>query len=142
MQVGLKIFNQLATEMNQPTPGRSLTLHRKTAVSFRDTSLFHIFPVALASLKQLQADPNADARHLEQAIMLALKCLSFDFVGTSLDESTEDPGNIQVPSSWRPLIEDTHTMQLFLDVYAATKPPLSSMALECLTRVRVVSRGI
>jgi exportin-7 len=140
VQVGLKIFNQLAMEMNQPTPGRSLTLHRKTAVSFRDTSLFHIFPVALSSLKQLQADPNADARHLEQAIMLALKCLSFDFVGTSLDESTEDPGNVQVPSSWRPLIEDTHTMQLFLDVYAATKPPLSSMALECLTRVRVISR--
>lgn len=42
---GLKIFNQLTTEMNQPTPGRSLTLHRKTAVSFRDASLFHIFPV-------------------------------------------------------------------------------------------------
>jgi hypothetical protein len=69
-----------------------------------------------------------------QAILLSLKCLSFDFVGTSLDESTEDPGNIQVPSSWRPLIEDPATMQLFLDVYATTKPPLSSMALECLVR--------
>lgn len=44
----------------------------------------------------IPGDPNADARHLEQAIQLALKCLSFDFVGTSLDESTEDPGNIQV----------------------------------------------
>jgi exportin-7 len=42
---GLKVFNQLCMEMNQPTPGRSLTQHRKTAVSFRDNSLFHIFPV-------------------------------------------------------------------------------------------------
>jgi hypothetical protein len=60
--VGLKIFNQLATEMNQPTPGRSLTLHRKTAVSFRDTSLFHIFPVALTCLKQLQGACRAWCR--------------------------------------------------------------------------------
>mmetsp|Transcript_26690 Transcript_26690/g.50766 ORF Transcript_26690/g.50766 Transcript_26690/m.50766 type:complete len:1056 (-) Transcript_26690:229-3396(-) len=139
---GLKIFNQLTTEMNQPTPGRSLTLHRKTAVSFRDASLFHIFPVALQSLSQLQSDSSSDPRHLEQAVQLALKCLSFDFVGTSLDESTEDPGNIQVPSSWRPLIEDQSTMQLFLDVYAATKPPLSSTALECLTRLASVRRSL
>eukprot|EP00242_Pyramimonas_sp_CCMP2087_P001295 CAMPEP_0198228690 /NCGR_PEP_ID=MMETSP1445-20131203/113729_1 /TAXON_ID=36898 /ORGANISM="Pyramimonas sp., Strain CCMP2087" /LENGTH=1057 /DNA_ID=CAMNT_0043909107 /DNA_START=452 /DNA_END=3625 /DNA_ORIENTATION=+ len=139
---GLKVFNQLCMEMNQPTPGRSLTQHRKTAVSFRDNSLFHIFPIALQSLAQLQKDQNADPRHLEQAILLSLKCLSFDFVGTSLDESTEDPGNIQVPSSWRPLIEDPATMQLFLDVYATTKPPLSSMALECLTRLASVRRSL
>lgn len=93
--------------------------------------------VALQSLSQLQSDSSSDPRHLEQAVQLALKCLSFDFVGTSLDESTEDPGNIQVPSSWRPLIEDQSTMQLFLDVYAATKPPLSSTALECLVRAKV-----
>jgi hypothetical protein len=33
-------------------------------------------------------------------------------------------------------------MQLFLDVYAATKPPLSSMALECLTRMASVRRSL
>lgn len=31
-----------------------------------------------------------------QAISLALQCLSFDFVGTCLDESSEDLGTIQV----------------------------------------------
>lgn len=38
-----------------------------------------------------------------QAVQLALQCLSFDFVGTCLDESSEDLGTIQVPSggaSW------------------------------------------
>ncbi len=39
---------------------------------------------------------------------------------------------LQVPSTWRPVIEDPTTLQLFLDFYAASKPPLSSMALECL----------
>lgn len=32
----------------------------------------------------------------ELAVSLALKCLSFDFMGTSLDESSEDFGSIQV----------------------------------------------
>ena len=35
---------------------------------------------------------------------------------------------------WRPVIEDSATLQLFLDFYAATKPPLSNTALECLVR--------
>ena len=84
---------------------------------------------------------------------MALKCLSYDFVGTSLDESSEDLGTIQVPiklyegrnllevlpvieievttflmqipSSWRPIFEDTSTLQLFFDYYVTTKPPLS-----------------
>ena len=42
------------------------------------------------------------------------------FVGTSLDESTEDIGTIQVPSSWRNLIEEPATMQLLFDVYKAS----------------------
>ena len=31
-----------------------------------------------------------------QALLLALQCLSFDFVGTCLDDSSEDFGTIQV----------------------------------------------
>ncbi|CAI5527637.1 unnamed protein product [Closterium sp. Naga37s-1] len=195
---GLKIFNQLVAEMNQPSPGRSLTFHRKTACSFRDLALFAIFQISLTSLRQLQSDdlalfaifqisltslrqlqsdaddklraeafslaprclsfdfvgtsldesseelgtiqvpsivqdltpppssPAADDKLRAEAVSLALRCLSFDFVGTSLDESSEELGTIQVPSSWRAVLEDTATMQLFFDYYAATKPPLSN----------------
>ena len=34
--LGLRVLNMLVLEMNQPTPGRTLTQHRKIAVSFRD----------------------------------------------------------------------------------------------------------
>ena len=37
-----------------------------------------------------------------------------------------------MPSTWRPIVEDPATLQLFLDFYGASKPPLSSMSLECL----------
>lgn len=40
--LGLKILNMLVSEMNNPTPGRSLTQHRKIAVSYRDTSLYKV----------------------------------------------------------------------------------------------------
>ncbi|CAL8462392.1 g1925 [Coccomyxa elongata] len=140
--LGLKILNMLVVEFNQPTPGRTMTQHRKPAVAFRDTALFKVFQTAITSLQLLQSNAAADEKLREQAVSLALQCLSFDFVGTCLDESSEDLGTIQVPSTWRPVIEDPTTLQLFLDFYAASKPPLSSMALECLVRLASVRRSL
>lgn len=34
-----------------------------------------------------------------QAVALALACLSYDFVGTSMDDSSEDLGTIQVSTT-------------------------------------------
>lgn len=94
----------------------------------------------------------------ELALALSLKCLSFDFVGTSVDESSDEFGTVQVsgcfifiygksymnsfnvgscsstileygglqiPSPWKPVLEDSSTLQIFFDYYAITKPPLS-----------------
>ena len=63
-------------------------------------------------------------------------------MGTSLDESTEDIGTIQVPSSWRSLIEEPATMQLLFDVYRDSAPPVSNVALECLVRMASVRRSL
>ena len=142
--LGLRVLNQLVAEMNQPLPGRSLTQHRKCAVSFRDIGLLSIFQTALSSLREFgpnMHDQNRD-RIKEQAISLALKCLCFDFVGTSLDESNEDLGTIQVPSAWRSVMEEPETMKLFFDIYGATQPPLSNQAIECLVRFACVRRSL
>ncbi|EHA8586343.1 hypothetical protein COCNU_scaffold000192G000010 [Cocos nucifera] len=58
-------------------------------------------------------------------LSLSLRCLSFDFVGTSLDESSEEFGTVQIPSSWRPVLQDPSTLQIFFDYYKITEPPLS-----------------
>ena len=42
---------------------------------------------------------------------------------------------LQVPSPWRPQIEDMSNLQLLFNFYSSTSPPLSSMALECLVRL-------
>ncbi|KAH7547675.1 hypothetical protein JRO89_XS14G0001200 [Xanthoceras sorbifolium] len=138
--IGLKILNQLVSEMNQPNPGLPSTHHRRVACSFRDQSLFQIFQISLTSLRQLKND--VASRLQELALSLSLKCLSFDFVGTSIDESSEEFGTVQIPSSWRPVLEDPSTLQIFFDYYAIWEAPLSKEALECLVRMASVRRSL
>ncbi|KAG9454969.1 hypothetical protein H6P81_007873 [Aristolochia fimbriata] len=137
---GLKILNQLVSEMNQPNPGLPTTHQRKVACHFRDHGLFQIFQISLTSLCQLKNDVATKSQEL--SLSLALKCLSFDFVGTSLDESSDEFGTVQIPSAWRPVLEDYSTLQIFFDYYMITKPPLSKEALECLVRLASVRRSL
>ncbi|KAK9112045.1 hypothetical protein Scep_019564 [Stephania cephalantha] len=71
-----------------------------------------------------------EQRLQELALSLALKCLSFDFVGTSLDESSEEFGTVL--SAWRPVLEDPSNLQIFFDYYAITKPPISKEVAELI----------
>ncbi|GMH11276.1 hypothetical protein Nepgr_013117 [Nepenthes gracilis] len=138
--IGLKILSQLVSEMNQPNLGLPTTHHRRIAFSFRDQSLFQIFQISLTSLQQLRNDAISSLQEL--ALSLSLKCLSFDFVGTPIDESSEEFGTVQVPSSWKPVLEDPSTLRLLFDFYAVSQPPLSKEALECLVRLASVRRSL
>ncbi|EOA19851.1 hypothetical protein CARUB_v10000101mg [Capsella rubella] len=138
--IGLRILDQLVQEMNQPNPGLPSTHHRRVACNFRDQSLFQLFRIALTSLGYLKSD--AAGRLQELALSLALRCVSFDFVGTSIDESTEEFGTVQIPTSWRSVLEDSSTLQIFFDYYGSTESPLSKEALECLVRLASVRRSL
>ncbi|EEC50702.1 predicted protein [Phaeodactylum tricornutum CCAP 1055/1] len=138
--LGLKILNQLVDELNIPTSGRTLTQHRKTSVSFRDVCLLKVFQLGLTTLKQLQT--GAITILGEQALSLTVRCLNFDFIGTNPDESTEDVGTIQAPTSWRPLLSDPATTELLFEFYANTEPPQSSKAMEALILLSSVRRSL
>ena len=149
--IGLRVLTSLVDEMNLPTSGRTLTLHRKTAVSFRDTCLLKVFFLAITTLKNIEkhglqaVEGTAEGqahRICNLALTLATSCLSFDFIGTNPEESAEDVGTVQVPSSWRPVVQDTSTMQLLLTFYAGTEPPRSNQALECLVQLSSVRRSL
>ncbi|KAF1334127.1 Exportin-like protein, partial [Globisporangium splendens] len=146
--IGLQILNELVTEMNLPVAGRNITFHRKIAVSFREDSLYRIFQLSLTTLKQLHmhnilgATPTQEDRMGDQALSLVIKCLSFDFIGTNPDESSEETGSLQVPTSWRPLIQDPQTMQLLFDFYKSSNPPNTSKCLEALMLFASVRRNL
>ncbi|PNT70346.1 exportin-7 isoform X3 [Brachypodium distachyon] len=137
--IGLKILNFLVMEMNQATSAMPLTLHRKIATSFKDQFLQQIFQLSVTSLHQLKSEVPDDIRHVP--LSLALRCLSFDFVGP-VDESSEEFGTLQLPASWRPLLEDPSTVQIFFDYYKVNDTSVSKEALECLVRLASVRRSI
>uniref|UniRef100_A0A1D1ZXG9 Importin N-terminal domain-containing protein n=1 Tax=Auxenochlorella protothecoides TaxID=3075 RepID=A0A1D1ZXG9_AUXPR len=139
--LGLRLLNAMVLEANSPTPHRTLTQHRKVAVGFRDAALYKILQLALGALQRLPG-MRADNALLEQALRLLVATLSFDFVGTCLDESAEDLGTIQIPTAWRPAVEDAGTLQLLWGYYAGNEPPLSSLALESLVRLASVRRSL
>lgn len=145
--LGLKILNQLVDELNIPNTGRTLTQHRKTSVSFRDVCLFKVFQLGLTTLKQLQtraivADQAQEQSLGEQALRLTVKCLNFDFIGTNPDESSEDVGTIQAPTSWRSVLQDPSTIELLFEFYKNTSPPRSSKAMEAIILLCSVRRSL
>ncbi len=146
--IGLKLLNSLVDEMNTPTLGKTLTVHRKTAVSFRDQVLLQIFQTAVSTLRSLQSrtkgpmPADKEQKITSLSLSLATECLSFDFIGTNPEESAEDVGTVQVPSSWRDIVQDTATMQLFFDFYLLSEPPRSNSALEALVQLSSVRRSL
>merc|ERR1719357_548750 len=150
--IGVQLLNQLTCEMNQMSEAdanRSLTKHRKIASSFRDTQLFDIFQLsgqllrtAYDQRKSLNFNDESQHELLKQLLRLAHNCLTFDFIGTSTDESSDDLCTVQIPTSWRPAFLESSTLQLFFDLYGALPSTLSPLALSCLVQIASVRRSL
>ena len=150
--IGVQLLSQLTCEMNQISEAdanRSLTKHRKIASSFRDTQLFEIFQLSCNLLrtaydqrKSLNFNDESQHELLKQLLRLAHNCLTFDFIGTSTDESSDDLCTVQIPTSWRPAFLEFSTLQLFFDLYGALPATLSPLALSCLVQIASVRRSL
>ncbi|XP_046431531.1 exportin-7 isoform X1 [Neodiprion fabricii] len=150
--IGVQLLSQLTCEMNQISEvdvNRSFTKHRKIASSFRDSQLFEIFRLSCSLLstarencKSLNFSDEAQHGLMTQLLRLAQNCLTFDFIGTSTDESSDDLCTVQIPTSWRPAFLDFTTLKLFFDLYHSLPNTLSSLALSCLVQIASVRRSL
>jgi exportin-7 len=145
--IGMRLLYSLVDEMNTVTPGKTITVHRKCAVSFRDQGLLQIFQICITTLNNIRlAGPSSlegkEAKLIYAGLVLANECMSFDFIGTNPEESAEDVSTVQAPSTWKPLVQDPQTMQMFFDYYLSTQPPCSCVALQCLVQLSSVRRSI
>lgn len=121
--------------MNQisgPDVTKTITRQRKIASSFKDAMLFDVFKLAHDYLRNaLEGFKNSNFQDKDQhqlvshLLKLALNCLTFDFIGTLPDESSDDVNTIQVPTSWRPVLLDFSLLQLFFDLYQVLPTSLS-----------------
>ncbi|XP_076259646.1 ran-binding protein 16 isoform X2 [Rhynchophorus ferrugineus] len=150
--IGVQFLSQLTVEMNQISEveaNKSVTKHRKVASSYRDTQLFEIFRLACSLLSNARdnakrLDFNDEHQHglMNQLLKLAQNCLTFDFIGTSTDESTDDLSTVQIPTSWRPAFLDFTTLKLFFDLYHTLPPNLAHLSLSCLVQLASVRRSL
>lgn len=121
--VGLYIYTELTQEM-QPKMGSHMSRLRRVAFSFRDIALPSILKVAVKTLQQFDAGairvPNDDeeTRLLKQVLQLALNCLSFDFMGTMADDTTDEQTTVMIPQGWSDFREETFP-RMFFSLYNA-----------------------
>ena len=140
--IGVQVLHQLVMEMNQAESLRSLTKHRKIASSFRDETLFAIFTLSCTLLQQINVHDETQHTLINWLLKLTCTCLSFDFIGTSTDESADDLATVQIPTTWRALFLDTSTLQLFFSLFHNLPAELASQSIACLVQMASVRRSL
>ncbi|ORY07504.1 exportin-7-like protein [Basidiobolus meristosporus CBS 931.73] len=148
--IGLQLLGLLITEINQLTASRSVAKHRKIAVNFRDGELLKIFQTACGILRdllrdetQFNKDTSSQTGKMKEACLNIIKnALAFDFIGTCPDESSDDSGSIQIPSTWRSMFEDPTLVKTLFDCYKYFQPPHSSLVMEILVQVASIRRSL
>lgn len=151
--IGALLLTQLVQEINQvnydPYIHRSITRQRRVATSFRDEQLSDVFTLSCGSLhRNLNALPNDQhsperLKLIECLLKLTISCLSFDFIGTSPDESnSDDLPTVQIPSSWRRLFVEDDTIELFFRLYHRLPPNIACHAVSCLVQLTSVRRSL
>ena len=127
--IGLRILNDLVMEMNYKNKNRSMTQHRKVAVSFRDASLFQVFEISLSMLNQvatrsidlsaLRPDEASvvEDKIIDESLALVTACMNFDFLGSNPDEDGADATSVQVPATWRERLQSGSTLRVLFNLY-------------------------
>ncbi|CAO3610792.1 unnamed protein product [Mucor hiemalis] len=145
--VGLQILAIIVQDINASTIPKYSAKFRKAAAGLRDTQLFDIFENTFQILegillKSLPFDkPDQENRTRDVTLDLLLKCLSFDFAGTSVDESGEDTGMVQIPASWKSMYERDDFVPTFFKAYNEF-PTQASKAMECLVQIAATRKAL
>ncbi|KAK1442653.1 exportin 4/7-like protein [Babesia gibsoni] len=146
--IGLSIYCDLTQEM-QPQMGKFVAKLRRGALNFKETVLPEIFSVTVQTLEKfhngstLIADSFDEARMLQQILQLCYNCLSFDFMATMPDDTSEEQSTVMIPQSWDILRSDKIPRILF-ELYSqnATRRPASAvLALKCLVVVAALRKS-
>eukprot|EP00927_Polykrikos_kofoidii_P004360 TRINITY_DN11721_c0_g1_i1.p1 TRINITY_DN11721_c0_g1~~TRINITY_DN11721_c0_g1_i1.p1 ORF type:complete len:1091 (-),score=216.08 TRINITY_DN11721_c0_g1_i1:82-3354(-) len=147
--LGLEIYTGLTTDMH-PTAGPTMSRSRRAALSFRDTAMPSIFTTAIQTLQQLNSgqvnvtDKNEERRLLKQVLQLSSNCLSFDFMGTMPDETSDEQSTVMAPHNWSMLREEG-IPRLFFDLFnrGCTNAwwDCNQMCLQCLVLLSSLRRS-
>ncbi|KAF9197727.1 Ran-binding protein 17, partial [Haplosporangium sp. Z 27] len=140
--IGIRLLTAVTTEMNTPS-NRHAAKYRKIAVSFRDVQLLPVFQFALSMLQSSLLISDPDVEKFKECIMILMRtCLSFDFIGTLPDESSDDTGSIQTPSSWRSVFEEPGYLDVLWECWKKFSSPNSVLVMESLSQAASIRRSL
>ncbi|KAF9988488.1 Exportin 7 [Modicella reniformis] len=140
--IGMDLLTAVAAEMNIPN-NRHATKYRKIAVNFRDSQLLPIFQFALSMLQTtLQVSDRSTDKFKESILILMRTCLSFDFIGTVPDESSDDIGSIQVPTTWRSVFEESGYLDVLWECWKKFHNHSSVLVMESLSQAASIRRSL
>ncbi|KAG0222004.1 Exportin 7 [Mortierella sp. GBA43] len=140
--IGMDLLTAVTAEMNI-TSNRHATKYRKIAVSFRDAQLLPIFRFGLSTLQTTLQVTDRGAEKLKESILVLLRtCLSFDFIGTVPDESSDDVGSIQVPTAWRSVFEEPGYLDVLWECWKKFSGTSSVLVMESLSQAASIRRSL
>ncbi|KAF8941502.1 Exportin 7 [Dissophora ornata] len=140
--IGMRLLTAIATEMNIPS-SRHATKYRKIAVSFRDAQLLPIFQFAISLLQTSLQISDPDVEKFRHSILVLMRtCLSFDFIGTMPDESSDDIGSIQTPTTWRSIFEEPGYLDVLWECWKKFTSPNSILVMESLSQAASIRRSL
>ncbi|KAI8992667.1 armadillo-type protein [Pilobolus umbonatus] len=146
--VGIQILSIIVQDVNTTSLPKFSAKFRKAATGLRDTQLLDIFEKAFLILKGLLNHtipfdkPDQENRTKDVTLNLLLKCLSYDFAGTNLDEAGEDTGMVQIPSAWKTIYEKDEFVPTFFKAYNDFEPPYCSKVMECLVQIAATRKAL
>ncbi|VDD88080.1 unnamed protein product [Enterobius vermicularis] len=137
--LAVQLLAHLVADMNIVSGMDSVSKQRKTASNFRDSFLLIFFKLAISMLEKIL---DNDSKVISCLLQLSLNCLTFDFVGSMIDETGDDSVTVQVPTVWRIALTDCKVVDMFFRLFKVLPIELTSRVLLNLVQLASVRRSL
>ncbi|KAL7716869.1 Ran-binding protein [Entamoeba marina] len=130
--------------LNDTMSNTQHNINRQSTIDYRDNYLFQVFVLAYKSfnlITQNQQNPQI-MQYIQYSISLLLSCLKYNFIGTNVDETTDDIHTVQLPTAYRAYFQDMTLVQTLFDLYFNFKTPVTNYILDCLAQIALIRKGL
>ncbi|KAJ2375652.1 hypothetical protein IW150_002428 [Coemansia sp. RSA 2607] len=145
--LALQMMRAIVEEFSHELPPKYISRQRRVVVTFRDKQLKDIFEHSITAMRTaISGLTGTDGQQerlmiLSQALLVQRDCLAFDFIGLAPDESSDEAVAIQIPSTWKDLIQTDDFLDPYFEGYKRSSPPVSSQFVEVLVMLASIRRS-
>ncbi|KAJ1906505.1 hypothetical protein LPJ81_001316 [Coemansia sp. IMI 209127] len=152
--LALQMMRAFVGEFNRELPSKYIARQRRVVVPFRDKQLKAIFDHALNSMREaisvINGAPDSHSTSdevaakkmiLSNALLLQRDCLGFDFIGLAPDDASDEAVAIQIPSTWKDIIQVDNFLDPYFNGYKYSDPSISSQFVEVLVMIASIRRS-